>query len=163
MLRRSRRTIAGVTLGVLVSLLLRNWAPSVTFPRGAIVPLLLTVGFVIPDGVFDGIDYVLAVIQPYLIPVFVGTVVCVAVVGRERAKRGIAFGFLVASLVVAIPLAALIFVAFDRGLSFSLTTWFERAFIQPVGAVASGMLAGVLTVLVLRLVGLARRRASSSL
>jgi hypothetical protein len=163
MFRRSRRTIAGVTLGVLVSLILRNWAPSVTFPRGAVVPVLLTIGFVIPDWIFDGIDYVLAVLQPYLIPVFVGTMVCVAIVGLERAKRGVAFGFLVGSLVVAIPLAAIIFIAFSRGLAFPLNTWLERVFIQPVGSVASGMIAGVVTVLLMRLLGLARRRASSSL
>ena len=150
-------------LGVLVSIFIRDWAPSFTFPRAETTSLLLGVGFVIPDGVYDGIDWVFAAIHPVFVPVFIGSLLCVLIVAPEAVKHGMRLGFLVASLVVGLPLAALILLAFVRGFSYPLMTWVVRVFVQPVAAVASGWFAGIVAVLILRLGGLARRRASSSL
>lgn len=150
-------------LGVLVSIFGRDYAPSITFPRAEVTSGLLAVGFVIPDWIYDGIDYVFATTRPVLIPVLVGSFLCVLIAGADTAKRGRHLGFIVASLVVGLPLAALILLAFVRGLSYPLETWLVRVFIQPVAGVAAGMLGGMIALLLLRLFSMARRRASSSL
>jgi hypothetical protein len=163
MIRKSRRTLVGVMLGVLVSIFIRDLPPGITFPRGPVTSVLLAVGFVIPDAVYDGIDWVFLVIKPVFIPVMVGAALCVIIAGADTIKRGMHLGFIVASFVVGLPLAALIVLAFVRGLSYPLVTWMVRIFIQPVACVASGMLAGIVIVLLSRLGGLARRRASTTL
>jgi hypothetical protein len=163
MIRRSWRTLVGVTLGVVASVVLRNWAPSVTFPRGPVNSLLLGSGFAIPDAVYNNVDYAFAAATPVLLPVVVGVILCVAIAGVDVTKRGLDLGVLVACINVAGLLAILVFMALARGLTFPLLTWFVRAFIQPVVAVAVGGIVGAATAAFVRLVGTTRRRVSSSL
>jgi hypothetical protein len=163
MIRRSWRTLLGVTLGVLTSVVLRNWAPSVAFPRGFVNALMLGSGFTVPITVFDNIDYVFAVATPVLMPVAVGVLLCIAVAGIDIMKRGLKLGVLVASIDVAGLLVILFFIALARGLAFPLITWLVRAFIQPVIAVAVGGLTGAGAAALLHFILRMRRRVSSSL
>lgn len=163
MIRRSWRTVLGVMLGVLVSIFIRDLTPSITFPREYVTSFLLGIGFVLPSQVFDSIDFVMLALKPIFLPVLAGAALCVLIAGVNQVKAGLRLGFIVASLVVGLPLLALIFFIFVRGLSFPLLTWFVRVFIQPVAAVSAGMLAGVIAVWLRNLAATTRRRASSSL
>jgi hypothetical protein len=155
--------LLSVTLGVVASVVLRNWAPSVTFPRGAVNSVLMGSGFVIPDAVYNNVDFTFAAAAPVLMPVAVGAVLCVAIAGVDAMKRGLDLGVLVASISVVGLLVIMFFMAFARGLAFPLLTWFVRAFIQPVVAIAVGGLSGAATAAFMGFVGTTRRRVSSSL
>jgi hypothetical protein len=163
MTRKWWRTLLGVTLGVLAAALIRSWVPSVTFPRAPVSASLMSMGFAIPDVVYDDIDFVLAAIGPVFLPVLLGTIICVLVAGTDGPKRGINLGLLVANIVVTLPLVVMILLAFARGLSFPLATWLIRVLIQPVAAVVSGIVTGALMAVVMRIASVARSRASSSL
>ena len=163
MVRQSWRTLVGVTLGVVASVVLRNWAPSVTFPRAAVNAVLLGSGFAISDKAYNNVDFIFAAATPVLMPVAVGVILCVVIAGVDGMKRGLDLGVLVASIDVAGLLVILFFMAFARGLAFPLLTWFVRAFVQPVLAVAVGGLTGAGTAALLHLIQRTRRRVSSSL
>jgi hypothetical protein len=162
MTRGKWRLPLGVVLGVALSELLYGRTPSATFPRGDIVASLSSLGLVIPDWVWNAFDYVFITATPVGPAVAGGAMLCIVVAGADSVKQAVRLGIIVACLDVAIPLAVMIFVAF-RGLSFPLSTWAVKAFIQPIAAVVVGAFAGVIIGNIQRFIRATRRRATSSL
>lgn len=163
MTRKWWRTLLGVVLGVVAAVLLRNVVPEVTFPRGSVTALLLSIGFVIPDVVYNDVDIVLAATRPVFLPVIAATIVCTVVAGTDTVKRGVWLGILVGNVYVALHVGTIIFLA-TRGLThYELSDLVLWIFVHPIAAVAAGILAGATMAYVLRVATTVRERASSSL